>query len=64
MAGNFRGKSEKSLTINFHDFKIRDSNSATSLWVWHCCIRDDVSIHALAIYVTKPYLESWTKGMR
>ena len=68
MGSNFRGKSEKALTVNFRDFKNRDSNSATSLGAWHCCISDDVSIHTLAIFFvyTKPYLstETWTKGMR
>ena len=68
MGSNFRGKSKKTLTINFHGFKFRDSNSATSLGAWHCCISDDVSIHALAIFkfVTNKAIptETWTKGMR
>ena len=28
MAGNFRGKSEKALAINFRGFKFRDSNQS------------------------------------
>ena len=39
MAGNFRGKSEKALKINFCGFKFRDSNQSRG---WHYCISDDV----------------------
>ena len=39
MAGNFRGKSEKALKINFCGFKFM---TATSPGAWHCYTSDDV----------------------
>ena len=35
MAGNFRGKSEKTLKINFRGFKFRDSNQSRGVALLH-----------------------------
>ena len=35
VGSNFRGKSEKALKINFHDFKFRDSNQSRGVALLH-----------------------------
>ena len=35
MGSNFRGKSEKSLKINFRDFKFHDSNQSRGVALLH-----------------------------
>ena len=39
MVGNFRGKSENALKINF---MVLNFVTATSPGAWHCCTSDDV----------------------
>ena len=54
MAGNFHGKSEKALKINFHAFKFRDSNQSRGVALYkRWCNRYTCSISLAIFFVNK-----------